>query len=233
MAITDKSGLAGIAQWVNNHLKLTDDEMLDKRHPGIFQIYSWVKEQYEKEGRITAISDEEMLQQGRKHIPEIFITEHIFNRLKKKTGEIAIELIESAINLSDMKSMDPKHQEPILQKLVDSEPFIQFAYITDLHGNQTTRHITQVYDRAKFESFDFGGNFSDRDWFKEPLIDGKPHVTEFYKSRITDKLCITVSAPVRDATERIVGILGLDMKYEELVVLLEEDESEVEKGLIG
>jgi len=226
VAISSNSGLAGVAQWVNNHLKLAGDEILDKRHPGIYQIYSWVKEQYD-EGRITAISDEEMLQQGRKLIPELFITEHIFNRLKQKSGAIAIQLIESVIDLSDMKSMDPKHQEPILQKLVNKEPFIQFAYVTDLNGNQTTRHITQIYDRAKFERFDFGSNFADRNWFLSPLEDGKPHVTDFYTSKITDKLCITVSAPIREeVTERIVGVLGLDMRYEELVVLLEEDESD-------
>ena len=225
VAITDKSGLAGVAQWVNKHLKLTGDDMLDKRHPGIFQMYSWVKEQYDQ-GRITAISDEEMLQQGRKYIPEVFITQHTFNRLKQKAGEIAITLIESVLDLPDMKSMDPKHQEPIMQKLVDEEPFIQFAYVTDLNGNQTTRHITQVYERAKFESFDFGSNFSDREWFIEPLKSGKPHVMNFYISKITGKLCITVSAPVRDASERPVGVLGLDMKFEELVVLLGQDEGE-------
>jgi len=225
VAITDKSGLAGVAQWVNKHLELTGDEMLDKRHPGIYQMHCWVNEQY-KEGRITAISDEEMLQQGRKYIPEKFITQHIFNRLKQKAGEIAIRLIESVIDVPDMTSMDPKHQEPIMQKLVNEEPFIQFAYVTDLNGNQTTRHITQVYDRGKFESFDFGANFSDREWFIEPLKDGKPHVMDFYISKITDELCITVSAPIRDATERPVGVLGLDMKFEELVVLLEEDESD-------
>ena len=226
VAITDKSGLAGIAQWVNKHLKLTGDKMVDKRHPGIFKIYSWVKEQYEEVGRTTAISDKEVARQCRRHIPEIFIPRHTFNTLKQKAGEIAIKLIESVIDTPDMTSMDPKHQEPIMQKLVDEEPFIQFAYVTDLNGNQTTRHITQVYDRAKFESFDFGANFSDREWFVEPLKDGKPHVMDFYISKITDELCITVSAPIRDATERPVGVLGLDMKFEELVVLLEENASE-------
>ena len=53
-----------------------------------------------------------------------------------------------------------------------------------------------------------GEDLSDRPWFIEPMKDGKVHVTDFYTSRYTGALCITVSAPIRNEVEEIVGILG-------------------------
>ena len=67
-----------------------------------------------------------------------------------------------------------------------------------------------------------GEDLSDRSWFLSPIKDGKPHITDFYKSIYTGALCITVSAPIRDASDDIVGVLGFDIRFEELAKL-EED----------
>ncbi|MBC8230263.1 histone-lysine N-methyltransferase [bacterium] len=225
VAVTDKSGLAGIAHWINSHLGLKGNAVVDKRHPGVFNIHRWVQQQYD-EGRTTAISSEEMEKQGRKHLPDVFMPQSTLDMLKERAGAIAIELIESIINEPDITSMDSSQQEPILQKLVNDDPFIQFAYITNLEGRQITRNITQIVDRSKYATFDIDQDFSDREWFIEPLKDGQPHVTDLYISKITEQLCITVSAPIRDLSEEIIGILGLDIRFEELVKLLDEIESE-------
>lgn len=70
-AVTDKSGHAGIALWYNNYLKLTGDQRIPKDHPGIKKIHEEVMRQYE-EGRVTAFSDEEMIELGKKYLPEYF-----------------------------------------------------------------------------------------------------------------------------------------------------------------
>lgn len=67
--ITDKSGLAGIARWIESYFRLKDDRKIDKRNPGILKIKTWVDEQY-KSGRVTGISDEEMIEQVRENLPE-------------------------------------------------------------------------------------------------------------------------------------------------------------------
>jgi hypothetical protein len=41
---------------------------------------------------------------------------------------------------------------------------------------------------------------------------------------ITGKLIITVSAPIRDDQENIVGILGVDIRFEDLAKLEEDEE---------
>ncbi|MDQ7837532.1 MAG: cache domain-containing protein [Thermodesulfobacteriota bacterium] len=211
--IGDKSGVAGIAHWINNRLGLAVESQVDKRHPGIAHIYKWVMEQYEA-GRVTAISNEEMEMQARKHLPELFISE--FDKLKKKAYDLAAHLIEEIVEREEIKTMKAKAQEPVLQKFLDANPFIQFIYVTNTEGRKITKNITHVKDRAKYETFKLDRDFSDRPWFINPLKDGKVHVTDFYTSKITGALCITVSAPIRSDKEEIVGILGADIRFEDL-----------------
>ena len=70
-AVTDKSGLAGIALWVDLQMGLTGDKKISKKDPGIAKIAQWVKEQYDVK-RTTAISPEEMIEQAKKHLPQYF-----------------------------------------------------------------------------------------------------------------------------------------------------------------
>jgi hypothetical protein len=86
------------------------------------------------------------------------------------------------------------------------------------------KNITHIADRAKYDGAEIGEDLSDRDWFVNPIKDGKPHITDFYKSIYTGALCITVSAPICDESDEIVGVLGLDIRFEELAKLEEEKE---------
>jgi citrate (Re)-synthase len=67
--INDKSGAAGVAYWVNQHLGLAGGAQLDKKHPAIVNIAAWVDAQY-RQGRTTAIASEEMLELLSKQLPE-------------------------------------------------------------------------------------------------------------------------------------------------------------------
>jgi len=70
IAITDKSGVDGIALWVNEFLGLKDDHKVSKT--AVAKIARWVKDQYDIHGRLTAVSDAEMEEQVRLHLPEHF-----------------------------------------------------------------------------------------------------------------------------------------------------------------
>ncbi|MFQ6134616.1 MAG: 2-isopropylmalate synthase [Nitrososphaerales archaeon] len=71
VAITKTSGLAGIVFWINNHFSLEGEERVQKSNPGIKKIYEWVLEQYQ-DGRITLISDAEMMDLVKHHLPKLF-----------------------------------------------------------------------------------------------------------------------------------------------------------------
>ncbi len=68
VAITDKSGADGIALWVNNFLGLKGSERLSKFK--MHRIGRWVTDQYDVHRRTTQISDQEMEEQIRLHLPQ-------------------------------------------------------------------------------------------------------------------------------------------------------------------
>ena len=61
-AISNTSGLAGIAIWINNHFGLTGDKQIGKSDPIVAKLKAWVDEQYAG-GRITVITDDELEEQ--------------------------------------------------------------------------------------------------------------------------------------------------------------------------
>ena len=73
VAVTDKSGADGVAMWVNSFLGLEGDARLKATKTA--RIARWVMNQY-KEGRVTAISDEELTEQVRIHLPDLY-AEHV------------------------------------------------------------------------------------------------------------------------------------------------------------
>jgi isopropylmalate/homocitrate/citramalate synthase len=66
--ITDKSGTDGVVIWVNDFFGLKGEQMLNKIK--CVPIARWVMDQYEKEGRLTAISDEELEAKVKELMPE-------------------------------------------------------------------------------------------------------------------------------------------------------------------
>lgn len=68
VAITDKTGVDGVALWVNNFLELKDDEKLSKIK--VHKIARWVMDQYEVHARMSAITDEELEEQVKTHLAE-------------------------------------------------------------------------------------------------------------------------------------------------------------------
>jgi isopropylmalate/homocitrate/citramalate synthase len=211
--ITDKSGVAGIAHWINSHFALVGRDRIEKTHPAIAQINKWVIKQYD-EGRVTSLSEEEIEHQVRIHMPEIFSSE--FTMIKKEAYEMAAELIERYIEEPAIKSMKAEKQEETLKGVVGEFPFIQFAYVVNGEGIKVTKNVTRAEDRAKYSKIGVNEDYSDRDWFINPMKNGKVFVTDMYSSKITGALCVTVSAPIRDRVGEIKGILGFDIRFEDL-----------------
>jgi isopropylmalate/homocitrate/citramalate synthase len=217
--ITDKSGKAGISFWINSRLGLTGDNGVDKRHPGVSKIHKWIADQYEG-GRVTSISHEEMDKMVRKYIPELFMSD--LDKIKHKAAEVAVTVVKRIIEDPLLKTMKPELQEPVMQHIIEENPSIQFAYVVDMNGRKITRNITNIADKAKYENYGVGTDQSDREWFIRPLQTGKIHVTNFYISKMTGALCITVSAPIMDDKDEMVGVFGVDIKFEDWVKRVED-----------
>ena len=70
VAITDKSGVDGVAIWVNDYFGLKGADRISKIK--VHKIARWVMDQYEVEKRLTAISDEELETQVSLLMPDLW-----------------------------------------------------------------------------------------------------------------------------------------------------------------
>lgn len=59
VAVSNTSGLAGIAHWMNTYYHLKGDKAVDKKSPLVAEVKKWVDKEYET-GRVTAITDSEL-----------------------------------------------------------------------------------------------------------------------------------------------------------------------------
>lgn len=59
VAISNTSGVSGIAHWINSHYGLKGERALDKSHPLVLAVKAWVDEEYAG-GRVTVISNGEL-----------------------------------------------------------------------------------------------------------------------------------------------------------------------------
>ncbi len=60
VAVSNTSGLAGIAHWINAYYKLKGDRAIDKNSPLVAKIKEWVDAEYES-GRVTVLADDELV----------------------------------------------------------------------------------------------------------------------------------------------------------------------------
>lgn len=70
VSVSNVSGLAGIAFWINQYYRLPDEDKVDKRSALVEKIKVWVDKEYENE-RQTVISDEELVALVKEHAPEL------------------------------------------------------------------------------------------------------------------------------------------------------------------
>lgn len=61
VAVSNTSGLAGIAHWINTYFKLKDDKKVDKQSELVKEVKEWVDAEYDT-GRVTVITDDELLE---------------------------------------------------------------------------------------------------------------------------------------------------------------------------
>ena len=62
MAVSNTSGLAGIAHWINHYYSLPEERQVDKNSALVKRVKEWVDTQYD-DGRITVLTDHELVAQ--------------------------------------------------------------------------------------------------------------------------------------------------------------------------
>ena len=221
--ITDKSGRAGVAYWINNRFNLRGSQQVDKRHPAVSKINDRILKAYE-EGRTTSFSNQEMWSLVKRHLPQLFSSE--FDQLKKTAHTLASRIVLTLAEDPEVLSLDTKRVLGAIKAVLKRYPFIQYLYLVDTKGVLVTGSISDPELKAKYKAYEPGKDLSDREWFVAPMQSGRLNITDFYRSFITGKLCLTVSVPIFDAQDDIRGIIGADIRFEELLKRRSELEEE-------
>lgn len=73
VAVSNTSGLAGIAHWINTYYRLPEDKKVDKSSELVKRVKKWVDDQYD-DGRVTVIADNELVEIINKTCEELGIT---------------------------------------------------------------------------------------------------------------------------------------------------------------
>ncbi len=60
VSVSNTSGLAGIAHWINTYYRLPEERRVDKNSELVKAVKEWVDSQYD-EGRVTVITDNELV----------------------------------------------------------------------------------------------------------------------------------------------------------------------------
>ena len=221
--INDKAGRAGVAYWINQQFNLPPERQVSKKHPAVGQIHTRIMAAYE-EGRNTSFSNKEIKNLVRRFMPELFDSE--FDQMKRIAGELASNLVERLAR-DCQSTADSEALTAQLQHFVHDYSFIQYAYVTDVKGHSTAIAISDPGDQKGYKAFPIGFDYSNREWFLQPMRTGKLHITNVPQSQVTGQLIITVSTVITDANDEIIGVLGADIQLEEIIRRAESLEAEV------
>jgi isopropylmalate/homocitrate/citramalate synthase len=219
VTVTDKSGYAGIARWINENVPLVKEgvvEPVNKRHPGIKYIHNWVMEQYEH-GRTTGISPEELIAQTKHYIPSLFKSE--FQEVKEEARKKAQYLAERISKAPEVHSLEKERMEPFLNEIVKREHSIQLLAITDTSGQRISQVHTQRGEKGLFRNL-LNKDFRKHDWFVEVLNSGEPYYSDLFFSKFTGALIFTAALPIYDQEGEIYAVMDIDFKFDELVKLV-------------
>jgi len=217
--VTDKSGMAGIAQWINENIPEIAGplrEPVSKRHPGVRHIAAWVGEQY-AQGRTTSISPDELVAQTKHFLPSLFVSD--FQQAQEAAIQKARHLAERISASSEVRTLDPLKMESFLHEVVSREASIQLLAVTNLVGQRISQAHTQRGEKGLFRNL-MNKDFRKHDWFKAVLETREPYYSDLFFSKYTGKLIMTAAMPILDTHDGMYAVMDIDFKFEELVKLI-------------
>jgi isopropylmalate/homocitrate/citramalate synthase len=217
--VTDKAGVAGIAQWINENLPDIQGgkrEAVSKRLGGIKHIAAWVMEEYAN-GRTTSISPEEMMAQTKRFLPSLFVSE--FEKVKAEATRIAHQVAETLSADEDIRSFDMERIEERLHETVTREGSIQLVAVTNLEGRRISQVYTQRGEKALFRNL-LTKDFRKHDWFVKVLETHQAYDSDLFFSKYTGRLILTSAHPLFDDKGKLFGVLDVDFVFDELVKLI-------------
>jgi citrate (Re)-synthase len=216
--VTDKSGLSGIARWLNENIPLIKAgvcEKVTKRSPGIRHIALWVDAQY-AQGRTTAVSAEELIAQAKRYLPGLF--ESALDTIKAQAEKIALAIAGEAVRAPELATLDPAVMDACLEEIVRREGSIQLLAVTNTDGHRICQIYAKHGEKALFRNL-LTKNFREKEWFCRVLETGDPYISHLFFSRYTGRLILTAAFPLKDQDGTVRAVIDMDFMFDELMKL--------------
>lgn len=144
------------------------------------------------------------------------LRESVFERNKNLAVDIAhdldelcldkIRLLKIMADSPEVRSMDPARLTPLLERVAGQFPEFQVVAVADRTGRQIARSDGTVADGTIY--------YDDRDYFQQARRTGTTAISDVITSKSAGMLGVVIAEPIRDATEKMAGLLifnlGLD-----------------------
>ncbi|MFH1035658.1 MAG: methyl-accepting chemotaxis protein [Pseudomonadota bacterium] len=128
----------------------------------------------------------------------------------------ARQVVEAVSGHPELLSLDRRRMEAFLRQVAGRYPFLELLYATNAQGRQITDNIAQGAFQATYGG-GFGQNWSRRPWFQGAVNSGGACISDLYRSVASDNFCFTISVPLKDAAGRLLGVLGADVHFGDLL----------------
>ncbi|UJX42958.1 methyl-accepting chemotaxis protein [Desulfovibrio sp. JY] len=141
-------------------------------------------------------------------IEELIKLNGVFKLIGQGTAQ---DVVEGLAATTDMTGLAQAAMERRMRDALSQNAFLELLYATDAQGIQITENIAPAGFPASASGSVKGKNWSARPWFTEVIKKKDTSISAIYVSEASGEYCLTISTPIF-ADERIVGVLGADIK---------------------
>ncbi|MFH1057144.1 MAG: methyl-accepting chemotaxis protein [Pseudomonadota bacterium] len=129
----------------------------------------------------------------------------------------ARQVVEAAAAAPEFLGLERGRMEAFMRQVAGRHSFFELLYVTDAQGRQVTDNISNGRFQASYGSTGFGQNWAGRPWFQGAMEAQDTYISGLYRSVATDNFCFTIATPLWDAQDRLVGVLGADVHFGDLI----------------
>lgn len=107
--------------------------------------------------------------------------------------------------------------EELLRRSLQNDARFELLYLVGADGRQVSENIFASDVEQAYEGTRRGADWSQRPWFRVVVEKRASFITPVYRSGATDAFCFTVSVPVFDQSDRLLYVLGADVRLSALL----------------
>jgi methyl-accepting chemotaxis protein len=131
--------------------------------------------------------------------------------------ELVERVVQDLRRSAKLKSADGRMQVDALKDVLRQHRCVELAYVTDANGVQTLGNVTRLNLNSAYEGPGRPRNWATRGWFIGAKQIRGVYLSPIYRSQATDEFCLTAAATFNDASERLAGVVALDVNFREIL----------------